>query len=763
MNKNKLKGLWKRRLVTKQVLSVLLTFLVVLSVVVPVCLLGLTSAQVGSGEGEVRVSLVPLLDKYGQPAVNADGTFYPTDKFELSYSAVFVAGVVFEHVAVSYDSLVFNLFDCSSDFGAEVGWGFFEVFPSASAGTYDFCFSAWGSRFSVSENTTTPVVVESVFNVQVVEYDPHFTVALTYTVPTGSGSSYEKPFALIIRYEGNGPSFNLNQRAIIDDYTWTGYAQKLPDINSDMQQALSPNLTVASFLNQTSNNQFLTQGLTTKTSQPVLNVDGKSYTNTELPLTFLWEANTNHTFIWTKTLPATDGSDYVEWFEWQASLTFPPAINPNLDKQTVSQEDLQNQLLNQINSPNGTLTTTLFGNTITAMYSHNKDIEQIAKNTGVSKNQTLQNLNPTPQYFTSQERYAKLQYQLDSKVAKEIINQNFTNTLYYNLTLGCNLFGTPRYFDANVTCEHEYFDKPINATAYKWNPTQQNWTTDNTVSIETTFESALNTTITDILRSNLEEQTNDPTALKMAMMDLYDCGPQTFTGTGTLNANLKRTSPLYYNLQVTATGQQQKEVTLQKTVQLNFQTNNPYNLPLNFDPNSPLQITVLSDSPQNTMLNLNAPTELGGLTNITVYLITNLPTENPNNLQKSQLDLKLLKTLQLTLPQEQIQMSPQHEQFIQYYQGYSAVFEDILGFHGQTQIAVQKDKTTTALTKQDEALLYVEATNIWGTTFHQITPIQPYSASKWEIPINEATIYLVAIIIIAIIVSLLLYIIRAKQ
>jgi len=764
MDKNKLKALllWKWHFGVKQVLSVLLVFLVVLSVVVvPVCLLGLTSAQVGVGDGEVGVSLVPLLDKYGYSAVNADGTFYPNDKFELSYSVTFVSGVVFEKVEVSYDSLVFNLFDCSGDFGSEVGFGFFEVLSSASAGVYAFCFSAWGSRFSASDNTTTSVLVESVFSVEVVEYDPHFTVALTYTIPVGSGSSYDKPFALIIRYDGNGPTFNLNQRAIIDDYTWTGYAQKLPDINSDMQQALSPNLTVASFLNQTSSNQFLTQGLTTKTSQPVVNVDGKSYPNTELPLTFLWEANTHHTFIWTKTLPATDGSAY-EWFEWQASLTFPPAINPNLDNQTVSQEDLQNQLLDQINSPNGTITTTPFGNTITAMYSHNKDIEQIAKNTGVNKNQTLQTLNPTPQYFTSQERYAKLQYQLDPKVAKEIINQNFTNTLYYNLTLGCNLFGTPRYFDANVTCEHEYFDKPINATAYKWNPTQQNWTTDNTVSIETTFESALNTTITDILRSNLEEQTNDPTALKMAMTDLYDCGPQTFTGTGTLNTNLKRTSPMYYNLQVTAAGQNQQKVTLQKTVQLNFQNNNPYNLPLNFDPNSPLQITVLSDSSQNTLLNLDAPVELGGLTNVTVYLITNLPTENWATLQKSQFDLKLLKTLQLTLPQEQVQMSPEHEQFYQYYQGYSAVFENVLGFQGQTQIAVQKDQTTTPLTGQGEALLYIEATNIWGTTFHQITPISPYSKPHWDIPLNEVTIYLIAIIVIAIIVSFIVYLIKAK-
>jgi hypothetical protein len=264
------------------------------------------------------------------------------------------------------------------------------------------------------------------------------------------------------------------------------------------------------------------------------------------------------------------------------------------------------------------------------------------------------------------------------------------------------------------------------------------------------------------LRSNLEEQTNDPIALKMAQEDLYNCGPQTFKGTGVINTNLQRTSPLYYNLQITAAGQQQK-TSLQRTIQINFQNNNTYNLPLNFDPNSPLQVTTLSDSSQNAILQLDAPLELGGLSNVTVYLITSLPFENNlSALSKEQIDLRLLKTLELTLPQEQIQMPPQHEQFIQYYQGYSAVFEDILGFHGQTQIAIQKDQTATALTTQGEALLYVEVTNIWGTTFHQITPISPYSKPHWDIPLNEVTIYLIAIIVIAIIVSFIVYLIKAK-
>ena len=667
---------------------------------------------------------------------------------------------VLETAELTYDSTVFSLFD-SNSLGSAAGSGLFEVLPSADGGVYSFCVEVWGKESNdVDVGTESFVLAVAEVFVEVVLYDPHFTVALVYTVPVGSGSSYDHPFAFIVRYDGNGPNYNLYQRAIIDDYTWEGYAQKLPEMDNNMQQALTPNLTVASFLNQTSTTQFLTQGINTKSSQVVLEVDDKNFTVSEMPQAFLWEANTNHTYVWTQTLQSVFTG---EWFEWQVSLTFPPAINPNLDNQNFSQEDLQTQLIEQINSLNGTLTTTPFGNTVTAMYAHNKDLEQIAKDTRVSKNQTLQNLNMEPQYFNAQTRYAKLQYQLDPKVTKEITLQNFTSCLYYNLTIGCNLFGTPRYFEANYTCEYEFFNKPINATAYKWNPTQQNWTTDNTVSINVTFESALNITTTDILRSNLEAQTTDPVALKIALEDLYDSGPQSFKGTGTIEANLKHTSPLYYNLKITAANQQQK-ISLQKTIQLNFQNNNPYNLPLNFDSNSPLQVAVLSDSSQNTILKLDAPAELGGLTNVTVYLITKLPSENNvAMLSKEQLNLRLLKTLELTLPQEQVQMPPEHEQFYQYYTGYSAVFEDLLGFQGQTQIAIQKDKTTVATTSSGQALLYVEATNVWGTTFHQIVFVEPYSTPNGFIPFSEATMYLIAIVIIAIIVSFVVYLVKAKQ
>jgi len=735
--------------------------------------LGLLTAQ--TGQSTVNLAIEPLFDRYGMPAINEDGTFYPNDIFAITYNTELTSEVNFEKVELHYDSSVFNMFSNSDNFGAEgVGGGDFEVLSSASAGVYYFVVEVWGNHSSTDgSKSESYVIAEASLTVTVVEYDPHFTVALTYTVPTGNGSSsYEKPLAIIVRYEGNGPDRNLRQRAVIDDYVWEGYAQKIPQIDQ-MQQSLTPNLTVASFLNQSSNTQFLAQGIDNEAelSQFVLSVDGKSFTNKELSVVFLWETNTNHSYVWTQILPVDGtggGGVYGEWFEWQASIVFPPTVNPNQSSQTtMSQEDLQNQLVEQFNAPNGTLTTSPFGNTITAMYAHNKRLDLFAKEVGVEKNQTLNCLTPMPLYFTSQERYAKLQYTLNPAVIAEITNQGFTNALYYNLTLGCDLFGVPRYFDANTTCEYEFFAKLFNATAYKWDHTLQTWSIDPSVNINAVFESAFNFTETDLLRSSFEEQTSDPQALKIAMADLYDSGPQMFRSTGSIEAYLQRTSPLYYNLQITA-GQKQT-TTLQRTIELNFRDNNPYQLPLNFDPTSPLQIDVLADTTQNTLLSLNAPKELGGLTNITVYLVTSIPTgKTIQTLSPDLLPLSLLKTMNLTLPQEQIQKplgyEENYQQFYQQYQGYSTITkEETGGFCGQTQIALSKDQTIVALTEQGEALLYIEATNVWGTTFHQIIPVQPYAKPQWEIPFDKATTYLIAIVIIAIILSIAMYLIRTKQ
>ncbi|MCL2135098.1 MAG: hypothetical protein FWH37_06045 [Candidatus Bathyarchaeota archaeon] len=715
---------------------------------------------------DIKLKIVPLLDEYGMPAINDDETFYPNDKFEVSYFIEQTNDINFEKIQVNFNSSILNLFS-HSDFYSLSGVCCFEILPTAAAGTYSIYFNMYGDR--TVENETQSYTIETSVLITVVEYDPHFSVELAYTVPNvGVGSSFDKPFALIIRYDGNGLDYNLNQRAVVADFFWEGYAQKLPELDTVQ---VTPNVTVSNFFNKNANVQFLAPEITFQHSQIILMLDDVGYSCSELPKSFFWETNTNHTYVWTQNLSLTDkpsnnNSVVEEWYEWMFCSIFPPTLNELslLQDPDLVQEDLQNQLVDQFNTPNGTLTITQLGNTVTAIYAHNKLLDIFAKNVDVNREQTVLCLTELPLYFNAETRYAKLEYILNSKVAKTITDQNFTTAINYNLSIGCNLFGQPNYFKTNFTVDYEFYDKQFNATAYMWNKTLQTWNIDNTVNIHTVFKSAFNFTETDVLQSNLSNQTTDSTALKMALEDLYDSEPQNFAGTGSFKTNLKRTSPLYYELLVTA--EQSQKIILQQTIQLNFKDNQPYNLPLNFDSSSPLKINVLNDDSQNIMLQLDAPLELGGLTNTTIYVINNIPSKNFETLSKTQLELYLLKTIKLTMPQEQTQTPLNYEQnyqqFYQYYQGGSKIFVDNLGFQGQTQIAIAKNQNLKSLTQSDEALLYVEATNVWGTTFHTILPVQPYVKPNWDIPFTQTTVYILSIVIVAIVISFMVYLVRVK-
>ena len=108
---------------------------------------GLLTAQ--SGQNSVNLAVEPLLDVYGVPSVNEDGTFYPCDRFEIIYSTELTSEVNFERMELYYDSSVFNMFS-SDNFGVEgVGGGCFEVLSSASAGVYFFVVEVWGNRSTV--------------------------------------------------------------------------------------------------------------------------------------------------------------------------------------------------------------------------------------------------------------------------------------------------------------------------------------------------------------------------------------------------------------------------------------------------------------------------------------------------------------------------------------------------------------------------------------------------------------------------------------
>ena len=265
--------------------------------------------------------------------------------------------------------------------------------------------------------------------------------------------------------------------------------------------------------------------------------------------------------------------------------------------------------------------------------------------------------------------------------------------------------------------------------------------------------------------ADFANQTNDQQALNLAAEDLYDCRPQTFSGTGTAEGVLNRTSPLYYNLNITA-GQNSNRVALQKTVQINFQNNETYEVPVNFDSSSPLQVNVTEDDIQNSILRLYAPMELGGLTNVSVYVITNAPAGYPlNEVSVGQSSLRLLETVNLTLPQTQVTVPSDYQQnyqLYQYFEGYSSIYEGVLGFSGQTQISITKEQSITVLSGYNSTLLYVVAQNVWGTNFHAIIEVQPYSIPHWQVFLNELALYLFIIIAVAIVLSLAVYSVRGR-
>jgi|GEM_PF-6210488 len=52
-------------------------------------------------------------------------------------------------------------------------------------------------------------------------------------------TAFQKPFAVIVRYDGNGPDGNLDQRAVIDGFDWMGYA--FTNMTVENQRIPSPN------------------------------------------------------------------------------------------------------------------------------------------------------------------------------------------------------------------------------------------------------------------------------------------------------------------------------------------------------------------------------------------------------------------------------------------------------------------------------------------------------------------------------------------
>jgi hypothetical protein len=176
------------------------------------------------------------------------------------------------------------------------------------------------------------------------------------------------------------------------------------------------------------------------------------------------------------------------------------------------------------------------------------------------------------------------------------------------------------------------------------------------------------------------------------------------------------------------------------------------------DPLSPLNVNATRDDVKSCDLTVSAPPQLGGLQNVTVYLVTYAPTGySLDNLPIEKLQLKPILARNLTAEQAAVDSA-------WYYQGYAPIYAaSTLGFEGNFSLSIIKDAEFKALQGYNSTLLLIEAENVWGTTFHAIVAVQPWGKTFWEIVFEQIALVLVGLAIAACIISLVIRLLKGKM
>ncbi len=161
-------------------------------------------------DAQIQSKLVNVTDSYGNNLRNPDGTFYRLDKFEIQYEVVIVGGnsilppsITFV-VNVTYPQNVLSETENGSDFSI------FTVLPNAVFAPYNITLTASilnsvdDSRRSIPNYNYEPFAV--------VNYSPYFAYFTYMDYNALNSSTYERPFVVLLRYDGNSPGYRLFRR-----------------------------------------------------------------------------------------------------------------------------------------------------------------------------------------------------------------------------------------------------------------------------------------------------------------------------------------------------------------------------------------------------------------------------------------------------------------------------------------------------------------------------------------------------------------------
>ena len=520
----------------------------------------------------VNVSAVkqPAFDLHGRLRGNPDGSYYPGDAFTIEYE-VSTRNIEFSLVEFVYEK---SVFDGPETVKARTGTVLFEVKKSASAGRFEVRVKAVATYNSVS-GRSVKVGAAAEVPVEVVEYDPHFTVLLTYQVMKGEGAtSFEKPFAIIVRYDGNGAEHNLQQRAVIEDYAWNGVALKsLPTRELNVTSELGTVTFYATGL-----------GFSADPYTPILIVDGTPYIYYNLPVSFRWQAGSSHSYSWTESIPCSSDP--------HATFTFQSCYGLNRT---------------------GTITAPLLGQVVTATYALTKPLELFAQDEDPILNWT--NKPEAPLLFNNETRYAKVVMDVDDSVMGRVEASNYTQVELEATFYSTSFSAEPtKLFTANYTYLPEDFVQPFTVKAFKLEGGE--WVVDSSVYMEALFSPPANLTASDLYAAWFESQDMDEEAWRLTEEDLVEAEPQDFNGTGEIVGKLSKYSFLY-NLTVKAEGYG-RTVKTSRLVVIPFGRNETYMVYVNLAGGG-VNATVTRETGQYAVLKMFAPPEAGGIACITVY------------------------------------------------------------------------------------------------------------------------------------------------
>ena len=654
----------------------------------------------------VEAELNMTLDEYGRPRGNMDGTFYPGDAFNVTFKAETI-NIGFGRFIFTFDG---NVFNGSKFFPEASGWSVWEIYKTAYAGEYSLNITAeavyispYGGKANVSSS--------KILTVRVVAYNPHFTVLASYLMMNMPGeTAFQKPFAVIVRYDGNGPDGNLDQRAVIDGFNWRGYA--FTNMTAENQTIPSPN---------PMETVFYAEGLRLDMIDlytPVVMVDGVLYYAADLPLRFKWPVGSNHTYEWMSEVWCT--------VDPQARFVYQEVFG--------------------LNKRAGVVTQTAYGSAVVGHYILSKELKYFAygvEEPAVWLNETevAVNASETPSWlqwdrvagtidgglmkvwvnrgrcppvFDRNLRYAKLIVDVNDTVADRVQESIFMELDIYATFTSKSFTPRPiRLFTANYSYVEQDYMQPFTARAYRLE--NGGWVIDGEVWMEIVFSPAQRVTA-DIYAARYEQILADEVALEMIRQDYVELPDQIFSGRGEVSGEVVNYVFLY-NLTVTAVSPE-RNVSRSFPVPLLETKRETYPIYVNLRGGG-VNATVAHETGQYAMIRFAAPPEAGGIVNVTV-------TDEKGNLL--------------------------------YEWGFSTLSLDagIFGFHGETMLYIVK-------TPETGTSWAVTATNVWGATSTVNLMVKPYSKPILLANLDEAAYWLMLIIIAAIIINTLLYLFRLKK